>query len=158
FETLLRERGTGEMARVDVEAVRRLGAEFLEYPDIQLDLDAMERSIQAELEQARLAGRGRNFISRIEGRLRALPAARESAATFQEGQGVGRVPSQAITPVEGATLSEAVAAESALLRNIRYIRWGGRVLVVVGIGLSLHRIATAPPEQRPRVAAQEAGG
>jgi len=158
FETILRERGTGEMVRVDVPAARRMGTEFLEYPDIHLDLEQMEQAIQAELEQARQAGRGSSYISRIESRLRAVQSARQYTATFQEGEAIGRVPSQSITPVEGATLSEAAAGERALLRNIRYLRWGGRVLVFVGAVLSIHRVATASPEQRPRVAAQEAGG
>jgi hypothetical protein len=146
------------MVRVDVPVARRMGTEFLEYPDIHLDLEQMEQAIQAELEQARQAGRGRSYISRIESRLRAVQSARQYTATFQEGHAVGRVPSQSITPVEGATLSEAAAGERALLRNIRYLRWGGRVLVFVGAALSIHRVATASPEQRPRVAAQEAGG
>ena len=158
FETLLRERGTGEMVRVDVPAARRLGAEFLEHPEIALDLNAMEAGIQAELEQARTAGRGRRHIERLESRLNALRKAREYTNAFQEGHGVGKVPAQSVTPLEGATLSEAVAAERALLRNVRYLRWGGRVLVVVGAALSVHRVATAPPEERPRVVAQEAGG
>jgi hypothetical protein len=158
FETLLRDRGTGEMVRIDVPTARRLGAQFLEHPEIQLDLDVMERTIQSELEQAREAGRGRTHIRRLESRLNALRAAREYTVAFQEGQGVGPVPAQAVTPLEGATLSEAVIAERAMLRNIRFMRWGGRVLVVVGAGLSVHRIATATPEQRARVTTQEAGG
>jgi hypothetical protein len=158
FETLLRERGTGEMVRVDVNAARRLGAEFLEHPEIQLDLDAMERAIQAELEEARATGRGRTYIARLESRLRALRAAREYTVAFQEGHGIGRIPSGAVTPVEGATLSEAVAAERALLRNVRYLRWGGRVFLVLGVGLSVHRVASATSDERPRIVVQEAGG
>jgi hypothetical protein len=158
FETILRDRGTGEMVRVDVPAARRLGAEFLEHPEIQLDLNAMERQLVAELEQAQAAGRGANHIRRLQGRLDALRAAREYTLTFQEGHGVGSIPAEAVTPVEGATLSEAVAAERALLRNVRYLRWGGRVLVVVGVGLSIANIATAAPADRPRVASREAGG
>lgn len=44
------------------------------------------------------------------------------------------------------------------MRNAGAIRWGGRILLVGGLGVSAYRIATAPPEQRNRVIGQETGG
>lgn len=45
-----------------------------------------------------------------------------------------------------------------LLKYSDAIRWGGRVVFVVGTGASVHRVATAPAEERPTVIAEEAGG
>ncbi len=158
FRTILADRGTGELVRVDVDAARRLGAQFLEQGDVLAHLDEIGRTLTEQLEAARAAGRGRNYIARLEGRMRALEAARNYARTFQEGQGVNSIPSRAVSQVEGASLPEAVAGEQAFARNLRFFRYGGRVLLVVGAGMSMYRVASAPPEQQGRVAAQEAGG
>ena len=157
-QTLLASRGTGELIRVDVEAARRLGAQFLEHGDIMAHLDEIGRDLARQLEVARSTGRGKNFVSRLEGRVRALEAARDYARAFQEGHGVGAIPSRAISPVEGADLVSAVAGERAFLGNLRFVRYGGRVLLVVGAAMSVGRVLSAPPEQQGRVAAQEAGG
>jgi len=45
-----------------------------------------------------------------------------------------------------------------VMRNAGALRWGGRILLVGGVALSGYRIATATPEERPRVVAQEGGG
>lgn len=158
FRTILRERGTGELVRVDVEAARRLGAQFLESGDIMAHLDEIGARITRELEAARLANRGVNAIRRLEGRMRALEAARSYARTFAEGHGVGSIPGRAVTRVPGRTLSGAVAGEAALTTGMRAFRFGGRVLIVVGVGMSVQRVRSAPPGQGLRVATQEAGG
>lgn len=44
------------------------------------------------------------------------------------------------------------------MRHAGKIRWGGRILFVAGLGVSAYRIAEATPEERPIVAAEEAGG
>jgi hypothetical protein len=143
---------------VDVERARRLGAEFLEHGEIMRHLNALEPKWRTELAEARAAGRGKTFIAKLENRLRALEKAREYAQLFQEGHGVNSIPGRAVTPVRGATLPEAVAGERALLRNFKAFRYGGRVLLVVGAGMSIARVASAPPGQQGRVAAGEAGG
>jgi Domain of unknown function (DUF4157) len=157
-QNLLAGRGTGEVIRVDVEAARRLGAQFLEHGDIMAHLDEIGRDLARQLEAARSTGRGKNFVSRLEGRLQALEVARDYARAFQEGHGVGAIPSRAISPVAGADLASAVAGERAFLGNLRFVRYGGQVLLVVGAALSVERVLSAPSAQRGRVAAQEAGG
>ena len=156
--TRLAGRGTGELIRVDVETARRLGAEFLEHGDIMAHLDEIGRDLGRQLEMARSTGRGKNFVSRLEARLRALEAARDYAQGFQEGHGVGAIPSRAVSPVEGADLASAVAGERAFLGNLRFVRYGGQVLLVVGAAMSVAKVVSAPPEQQGRIAAQEAGG
>ncbi len=47
---------------------------------------------------------------------------------------------------------------SSLGRAAPYLRWGGRVFIVAGAGVSTYRISTATPEERPRVIGEEAGG
>jgi hypothetical protein len=47
---------------------------------------------------------------------------------------------------------------SSLGRAAPYLRWGGRMLIVAGVGVSTYRISTATPEERPRVIGEEAGG
>jgi hypothetical protein len=164
FETLLANRGTGEMVRIDVDAARRLGAKFLEHGDIMAHLDEIGRVLNDQLAAARTAGRGKNFIAKIENRLAALERAREYASAFGEGHGVSAapgasaVPSGAITQVKGATLPAAVAGEKAFLNGLRAFRVAGRVMLVVGIGMSIAHVASAPEGQKGRVAAEEAGG
>jgi hypothetical protein len=158
FETILAGRGTGEMVRVDVDAARRLGAQFLEQGDVAGHLDEIGRQITDELARAREAGRGRNFIARLEKRLEALEQAKDYVRRFGEGHGVDSIPGGAVSEVRGATLPEAVAAERAFLGRVTVFRYGGRVLLVFGVGMSLARIASAPEDQQARVAAQEAGG
>jgi hypothetical protein len=59
-----------------------------------------------------------------------------------------------ITSVQRGGASES----SFLMRHSGKLRWGGRVLLVGGLGISAHRIATAAPEERGTVIAEEAGG
>jgi Domain of unknown function (DUF4157) len=158
FKSILRERGTGELVRVDVDAARRLGAQFLEQGDVMKHLEEIGAQIAKDLAEARAAGRGANFIARLEGRLRALEAAKAYVRTFGEGHGVGNIPSGAITKVRGPTLGTAVAGEQALTAGMKAFKAGGRVFIVVGVAMSVERIATAPEGQRGRVATQEAGG
>lgn len=47
---------------------------------------------------------------------------------------------------------------SALMKYSGAIRWGGRILIVVGMSLSTYRIATAPESEKLTVAAEEGGG
>ncbi len=158
FRTILAERGTGELARVDVEAARRLGAQFFEQGDIMRHLEEIGAQIAKELAEVRAAGRGGTYIARLENRMRALEAAKAYARTFAEGQGVGRIPSGAITNVRGSNLASAVAGERALQFGIKAFKYGGRVMIVVGAAMSAERVASAPEGQRARVATQEAGG
>lgn len=158
FEKLLVSRGTGELVRIDVEAARRLGARFLEHGEIMAQLEQIGRDLAQQLAAARSAGRGKTFIAKLESRLVALERAKEYARGFGEGQGVGVVPSKSISQVKGPNMAGAVAGEKAFLRGITVLRYGGRVLLVVGAGMSVARIATAPEAERGRVAAQEGGG
>lgn len=48
--------------------------------------------------------------------------------------------------------------QSFLMRHSSKIRWGGRALFVVGIGLSAHRVVEASPEERAVVIGEELGG
>ena len=155
--TLLKERGV-ELARVDVDAARRLGAQFLEQGDVMRHLDEIGRKITAELAEARATGRGKTFIKDLENRMRALEKAREMAAKFGEGEGVGAIPNKALTKVAGQDLAGAVAGEQALLKGMKAFKYGGRVMIVAGVGMSVARIATAPEGKVGRVVAQEAGG
>jgi hypothetical protein len=158
FRTILRERGTGELARVDVEAAQRLGAQFIERGDIMRHLEEIGAQIAKELAAARAAGRGGAHIDRLEGRMRALEGAKAYARTFGEGEGVGRIPSGAITKVRGPNLASRVAGEQALRFGIKAFRYGGRVMIFVGAAMSIERVASAPEGQGARVATQEAGG
>ena len=54
------------------------------------------------------------------------------------------------------SLEEGGASWAA--RNGGAIRWGGRILLVAGVAYSGYRIASASPEERPRVIGEEAGG
>jgi hypothetical protein len=47
---------------------------------------------------------------------------------------------------------------SGLGRSVGYLRWGGRALIVVGIGVTAYRLGTATEEELPRVIGEEAGG
>ena len=47
---------------------------------------------------------------------------------------------------------------SWIFENAGAIRWGGRLVIVAGLAYSGYRIATASPEERPRVVGEEAGG
>ena len=47
---------------------------------------------------------------------------------------------------------------SSLGRSTGYLRWGGKAVLVVGIGISAYRIGTASKEELPRVIGEEAGG
>lgn len=158
FETVLANRGSGEMMRVDVDAARRLGTQFLEHGDVLAHLDEIGGDLNKQLAEARAAGRGKNHIAKLEGRLQALERARAYAKTFGEGQGINSIPSNAMSRVDGPTIPEAVASERALVRRINAFRYGGRVLLVVGIGMSIARVASAPQEKQVRTAAEEAGG
>ena len=158
FRNVLADRGTGELLRIDVDKLKELGAEFLTTEEVLAELDKFEKAVEGELAEARAAKRGTNFIKRLEGRLEALQSARSRAQNFGEGQGVREVPASAISEVAGGTTPEAIARELATQRTIRGVRIGGRVLLVYGIYKSADRIVSAPPEARPRVATEEAGG
>jgi hypothetical protein len=41
---------------------------------------------------------------------------------------------------------------------MRVLRSGGKVLLVVGVAMDIHEVATAPPEQRTRTAVGVGGG
>jgi hypothetical protein len=90
--------------------------------------------------------------------MRALEGAKAYARTFGEGEGVGRIPSGAITKVRGPNLASRVAGEQALRFGIKAFRYGGRVMIFVGAAMSIERVASAPEGQGARVATQEAGG
>ncbi len=47
---------------------------------------------------------------------------------------------------------------SWIFENAGAIRWGGRIVLVAGLAYSGYRIASASPEERPRVVGEEAGG
>ncbi len=66
------------------------------------------------------------------------------------------------TNAEGELLSVQRVTTGAeppgwLMRNQGTVRWGGRLLMVAGAGLSVYRIATASDAERPRVVVQEGG-
>ena len=59
--------------------------------------------------------------------------------------------------LRGATTPNVEITASAL-RGARYLRHGGRVIIVVGLATTAYTLLTTPEEQLPRVMAEEAGG
>ena len=157
FQTLLKTRGTGELARIDVDLLR-LGAEFIEYEEVISHLETIETDLMQQLQSAQAAGRGRNAIKRLENHLTAVRNAQSYVRTFREGHGVGSIPSRAVSEVSGISVADAALREARFLRSLQILRYGGRVFLVAGAALSIKRVFDAPPEQTGRVAAEEAGG
>ena len=158
FQTTLAERGTGELVRIDVDAARRLGAEFLEHDTLLQHLDQVEGELVATLDKARTDGRGKNHLRELESRLESLRRARKMVLGFREGHGVDRVPSAAITRVYGGSLKQAAQLEWLFRAGLKFVRYGGHVMLFIGVIESVDDIASAPPDQKLRVATQEAGG
>ena len=67
---------------------------------------------------------------------------------------------QATTDSRGRIVSvqEGSGPPGFAMRNARALRWAGRGMVGVGLGLSAARIATAAPEERAAVLFEEGGG
>jgi hypothetical protein len=59
--------------------------------------------------------------------------------------------------IDGAARSNA-AADEAALRGARFLRHGGKVVMVVGVAVSAARIWNASEEELPRVIGEEVGG
>lgn len=158
FKGILKDRGAGELVRVDATMARKLGSRFLTHDEILKHLDEFEKAVNEELAKAKASGRGKNAIARIEERLRKLNAGREYAIKFRENQSIGGIPQKAISKVKGSSLAKAAANEQLFLSGIKFLRFAGRVLMVVGVIDSVITIASASPDQRVRAAAKEAGG
>jgi hypothetical protein len=62
------------------------------------------------------------------------------------------------TDARGAVTSIRPNPTSALGKAAPGLTWAGRGLIVVGVGVSAHRIGTASSEELPRVVGEEAGG
>jgi hypothetical protein len=158
----LQNRGTGELVRIDVDVIRRLGGEFYT-PDQLLDhLDTIESDLRERLadlqERAANGERVRTQIRDVQWDLGSVERARAHVNAFQEGEGVGSISSRAISRVPGGSLPEAAANEARFLQNLEGARSLGHGFMVVGGYLSVQRIMTAPPDQVGRVIAQEGGG
>jgi hypothetical protein len=147
-----RTRGTGEIVRIDSRVAGRDGKSFLHHRDVLADLKEFEQVTQRELAAAVREGRGRNFTQRLQSRLKAIGDARKYVRNFGEGQGVGELPSKAISGLKSGS------AELRAMRAIQGVRVAGGILLVYGAYQSVDRIAHAPAAQRPRVVTQEAGG
>jgi hypothetical protein len=154
----LSDRGTGQLARVDVNRARDLGADFYDSAQIKEHLESVEGRVAQQLQDAQAAGRGKNYINDLQNRLNAVQRAQANAETFQEGEFVNRIPNRAVSEVPGASLPEAAAREARFLQGLEILRAGGEALMVVGAIMSIERIADAPEGQTGRVVAQEAGG
>ncbi len=59
--------------------------------------------------------------------------------------------------IAGATHPNTGISDTAI-KGARYLRRGGRVVIVFSLATTAHAIATAPPDQLERVLAQEVGG
>jgi len=68
---------------------------------------------------------------------------------------VGKGGQDAVTLPNGQT---STPTRGAMSGEVKVLRWGGRVFLVVGIGLSAYRIAHAPDDQIGQVVAEEIGG
>jgi Domain of unknown function (DUF4157) len=62
------------------------------------------------------------------------------------------------TDARGGITSVRPNPVSTLGRAMPVLRWAGRGFIVIGIGVSASRIATATPEELPRVIGEEGGG
>ena len=62
------------------------------------------------------------------------------------------------TDARGAVTSVRPNPTSALGQSAPGLRWAGRGLIVIGLGVSAYRIGTATSEELPRVVGEEAGG
>jgi hypothetical protein len=82
------------------------------------------------------------------------------------GRGGATVPNTAHQPEimsmlesgEVAPLAGRAPTVGAMSRNMRYLRIGGRVFLVVGVVVAVAEVATAAPERRARTAASVGGG
>lgn len=136
---LAEQRGTGQIVRIDPQGARAAGSGFLEFDQIMRDLDTYEAQVRRELDEARAAGRGKNAIKRIENRLNALEQARRYAQGFEEGHGVGRVPSSAVSGVRYPRLERW---------GPRAVRGAGWALLAFDAWVRTERVLDAPPEER----------
>jgi hypothetical protein len=59
--------------------------------------------------------------------------------------------------IDGSLRSNTGISETAL-KSARYLRYGGRVVIVLSVGLSVYEIAHAKEADRPRVVYEQAGG
>jgi hypothetical protein len=158
----LQNRGTGELTRIDVDLLRRLGGQFYEPEELLRHLDAIEANLNQQL--ADLNARAANgepvntALKKVQYDLGSVDRARAHVNAFQEGEGVGSIPSRAISEVPGASLPEAAAREARFLQGLEVARGLGEGFLVVGAAISVERVLTAPPDQTGRVLAEEGGG
>lgn len=120
------------------------------------------------------AGHTAPFLEAQPPRYRVRMEIPRSAALDVSGPNAFTLGEQALTNIEEAEflvvanhrgrivsvqrIAESAAEPGFLMRHAGTIRWGGRVLVVAGAALSAYRIASASPEERGVVVAEEAGG
>jgi hypothetical protein len=90
------------------------------------------------------------LLQSLANRVSGAERASEYVRSFKEGQGVGRIPSRAISAMAPET-------ELAWMQAVRGIRVAGGILIVYGAYKSADRIVKASRCERPRVAVQEAG-
>lgn len=147
---LSKSRGTGEIVRIEPRLATTDGNAFLSTGDILADLQSVRDQNTALLEQLQAAGAGKNKIQGVMNRLAAIEKAASKARGFQEGHGIERIPSRAISSVAPET-------ELAWMRAASGIRVAGGILVVYAVYKSTERIVSASRCERPRVAGQEAG-
>jgi hypothetical protein len=98
------------------------------------------------------------YVVRIQ-----VPAA--SVVDVNAAMGTNRMPSLVyeaemlvFTDARGSITSVRPNPVSSLGRATPTLRWVGRGFLVIGIGISAYRIATATPEELPRVLGEEGGG
>lgn len=138
-----------QVARIDVNAVERSGEQFLRHDEVLSDLRSTERSLQQQLDDARAQGRGKNHIRRLENRLNGARRAIGYVTQYQEGHGVGRIPSQTISGVRYPRLERYAPGA------VRGLGWG---MLGLSAYMSWDRIRSARPEKQRDIAAREVAG
>jgi len=121
-------------------------------------MSATARSGLSSLEGVAPFLRERPYVARIE-----VPssAVGEVNAVLGAGRSARLVPEMEVlvfTDARGNVTNIRPNPTSSLGRAAPYMRWGGRALIVVGVGVSAYRIGTASEEELPRVIGEEAGG
>lgn len=104
-------------------------------------------SVILELRDRQVYGAGGRTVDNLIGRT--IQGAANKGVALDRNAALAKLGSSWNSPNHEVTK----AAQAA-----RYLKYGGRVFFVVGIGASAHAIVTAPEQERIKVAAQEGAG
>ncbi len=145
-EELVRQgRAINGIVRVDIAIAENHGTEFRENETLQSDLDKYKAESEKNLKSEK----------RLRRRVDAIDQAKGKLIEYKESHAVGRVPAESISPVNN------IASEARNLRNLavatKAVRALGLAGLLVGLGVTTYRVASASAEERPGVIAEEAG-